>query len=259
MGPAHLRQDLSCNLVCSISRSPPVYKASNRSDDLLYPHSTARFCWSALPFSPTPPSFCPSLPSISRIPTSAAPSLPRSGTSPLCRNNTLPFGLEPLMFLISPLRHISPAFTKCGILESPTQRQRSGFYQFTTAPDIFQGADRYRSSKKTHLPQYGILAAAGAPAINDRDRTNCIYGGWIFCGVYCFHSAPLGIPPARCPCSVRANFCSNNTSTPRRPARRTIQHPELQYDMPSTLDFGRRFPPPGILRPRFKIASANLE
>ncbi|KAJ7277737.1 hypothetical protein C8J57DRAFT_1503579 [Mycena rebaudengoi] len=72
-------------------------------------------------------------------------------------------------------------------------------------------------------------------------------------------STQLGIPPARCPCSVRANFYSNNTSTPRRPARRTIQHPELQYDIPSTLDFGRRFPPAGILRPRFKIASANLE
>jgi hypothetical protein len=77
--------------------------------------------------------------------------LPRSGTSPLCSNSTPSFALEPHMFLISPLRHISPAFIKCGILNSLTQRRRSGFYRFTTAPDIFQGAGS-RSSKKTHPP-----------------------------------------------------------------------------------------------------------
>ncbi|KAJ7264600.1 hypothetical protein C8J57DRAFT_1623281 [Mycena rebaudengoi] len=129
---------------------PPVCRATRRFavsplDGSVFLVSTSFFSYPTAFLSlPSPPSPC--------ISTSADPALPRSGTSPLYRNNTPPFALEPHMFLISPLRHISPAFTKCGILESPTQRRRSSFYPFTTAPDIFQGAGRYRSSKKTHPP-----------------------------------------------------------------------------------------------------------
>ncbi|KAJ7264608.1 hypothetical protein C8J57DRAFT_1623308 [Mycena rebaudengoi] len=95
---------------------------------------------------------------------------------------------------------------------------------------IFDGGFVHHTSFSPSTPIFMLSSSSDRPSFDIQSpitilsfplpvSRTCL---WIFSTL---KSTQLGIPPARCPCSVRANFHSNNTSASRRPARRTIQLP----------------------------------